>query len=237
MSNLESEAPGLLRVRENETLRTKTLKVLREAVLSGHFQPGHRLVERDLCEQTGVSRSSVREALRHLESEGLVESRGTRGMFVASLTIAAAMEIYEVRVALESEAARHFTARATATELRRIERTYASMANAGGRDADAYRKQTDLFFDELFAGAHNATAEGIMQSLRARISFVRATTTRLSPPARRKGSIAQMGEIVEALKARDGERAADACRRFIARSAGFAAECLEAGEPASKQVA
>jgi DNA-binding GntR family transcriptional regulator len=201
---------GLLRVQENQTIREKTLKVLREAILSEHFRPGQRLVERDLCEQTGVSRSSVREALRHLESEGLVEAKGPRGMFVASLTPTAALQIYEVRAALEAEAARHFADRATPDELHALERVYTAMVKSGGRDAEAYRRATDHFFELLWA----------------RINFLRATTTRLSPLPRRKASIEQMREIVDALHDRDGDRAAECCRRFVARSARFAAECL-----------
>jgi len=228
---------GKLLVPESETLRARTVKVLREAVLSLHFQPGQRLVERDLCEQTGVSRSSVREALRHLESEGLVESRGTRGMFVTELTAEAAMEIYEVRTALEAEAARHFADRATAAELKQLEKAYAEMRKTGGRDAEAYRRQTDLFFELLFAGAHNRTAEAIMRSLRARISYLRATTTRLAPQPRRRESINEMAAIVQALRARDAERAACACRSFVARSARFAAECLAAERPAHRDAA
>jgi DNA-binding GntR family transcriptional regulator len=226
MPEAERQQAGLLRVQENQTIREKTLKVLREAILSEHFRPGQRLVERDLCEQTGVSRSSVREALRHLESEGLVEARGPRGMFVASLTQAAAMQIYEVRAALEAEAARHFAKRATADELKELERVHTAMVKSGGRDAEAYRKATDRFFELLFIGARNQIAETIMRSLWARINFLRATTTRLSPHPRRKASIEQMREIVDALRDHDGDRAAEACRRFVARSASFAAECL-----------
>src|SRR5687767_4159664 len=59
--------------RELPTLRDLTTDKLREAIMAQRFKPGQHLVERDLCEQTGVSRSSVREALRHLEAEGLVE--------------------------------------------------------------------------------------------------------------------------------------------------------------------
>ena len=66
-----------LRVIQNTpTLREMTADRLREAIFTMHFKPNDRLVERDLCDQTGVSRTCVREALRHLESEGLVESRG-----------------------------------------------------------------------------------------------------------------------------------------------------------------
>src|SRR5262245_15967672 len=88
-------------VRDRPTLRELTAEKLRDAILSSRLQPGQRLVERDLCEQTGVSRSSVREALRHLEAEGLIERQGPRGLFVASITPEEARQIYEVRAAIE----------------------------------------------------------------------------------------------------------------------------------------
>ena len=81
-------------VRDAPTLRELTTAKLREAILSLHFKPDQHLVERELCEQTGVSRTSVREALRQLEAEGLVERRGHRGLFVASVTAEEARQIY-----------------------------------------------------------------------------------------------------------------------------------------------
>jgi DNA-binding GntR family transcriptional regulator len=60
-------------------LRELTLDKVREAIVSGYFKPGHRLVERDLCAQLGVSRTIVREVLRHLESEGLVANLVNNG--------------------------------------------------------------------------------------------------------------------------------------------------------------
>lgn len=94
----------LLRVqREAESLAERTARTLREGIMSGHLAPGQRLIERDLCERTGVSRSSIREALRFLESEGLVERRGHLGMHVTQLDRSLAKEIYEVRAALEAD--------------------------------------------------------------------------------------------------------------------------------------
>jgi DNA-binding GntR family transcriptional regulator len=215
-----------LSVAKSETLRRKTLNVLRDAIISGHFTPGQKLVERDLCAQTGVSRSSLREALRHLESEGLVESRETKGLFVASLTLEVALEIYEVRAALESEAARHFAKRATDAELDELEATFALMKNTPIQDRGAFLEASDRFYEILFAGARNSTANHLMQSLRARISLLRATTTRRAPAERREGTVELMSRILEALKKRDGEAAARACRALIGRSAQFAAECL-----------
>lgn len=215
-----------LRVDENTMLREKTSKVLRDAIISGLFKPGVRLVERDLVQTTGVSRSSVREALRYLESEGLVESRGIKGVFVRILTPDAAAEIYEVRGSLESDAAKHFCERATDAEVEAIVAAYNVVRRAAGQDPQAYRKATDRFFEVLFSGAKNSTAESLMHSLRARISFLRQITTNVSTPERSQGSVEQMGNIVKALISRDGEAAALECRRFVARSARFAAEVL-----------
>ena len=92
--------------RPTKTLRELTLDKVRNAIVTGHFRPGDRLVERDLCSQLGVSRTVVREVLRHLETEGLVVNPPTRGPMVASLDIGEARQIYEIRGALEGMAAK-----------------------------------------------------------------------------------------------------------------------------------
>ena len=213
--------------RDYEPLRGRTLKALRQAILTHHLSPGQRLVERDLCEQTGVSRSSVREALRHLESEGLVESRGTKGMFVSVLTRAQAMEIYEVRAALESEAARLFAVRANEAHIRALRKSFDQISKVAFKDPAAYTAEIDNFIEILFSGAGNATAHRLIQSLRARINQLRLTTIRAAPKERVVGSLAQMEKIVVAVEKRDGAAAADACRGFVARSAEFAAATLK----------
>jgi len=86
-------ASGMRVVRNTVTLRQQVLEVLRNGILSFQFKPGDRLIERELCEMTGVSRTSVREALRHLESEGLVQNLPNKGPMVATVTAAEAREI------------------------------------------------------------------------------------------------------------------------------------------------
>ena len=78
---------------------------LRGAIASGRFQPGQRLVERELCELVGVGRTSIREALRQLEAEGLVHSIPNRGPVVSTISVAEARELYAVRALLEGDAA------------------------------------------------------------------------------------------------------------------------------------
>src|SRR5690606_38258491 len=92
-------------------LRHQVIESIRNAIVTGHFKPGERLLERRLCEMTGVSRTLVREALRQLESEGLIEVVAHRGPKVAVLKPDMAKDIYLVRAKLEGLAAALFARR------------------------------------------------------------------------------------------------------------------------------
>src|SRR5208282_6157425 len=90
------------------TTRERTVAALRQSILDLHFEPGQRLIERELCEMTGVSRTSLREAIRYLEAEGLVQTIPNRGMVVATVTLEDARQIYQLRGAIEALACRLF---------------------------------------------------------------------------------------------------------------------------------
>ena len=217
--------------RDTPTLRELTTAKLRDAILSLHFKPDQHLVERDLCEKTGVSRTSVREALRQLEAEGLVERRGNRGLFVTSVTAEEAQQIYEVRAALESEMARLFAERADAQDLQALEGAFRQLAKAGQRDnVPAYVSAYDRFYDVLLQGSGNELARRLLRTLRARITYLRTITTQQADTAYRKHTIELMGQILEAALARNGEHLARRCRSFVERSAKFANAVLR-GKP------
>ena len=104
-----------------QTLRELVLEKMRGAILSGRFKSGERLVERTLCDQLGVSRSVVREVIRYLEAEGLVESMPNKGPMVARMDWDQARQIYDIRLLLEQSAAAACAATAgdaTKTSLR-----------------------------------------------------------------------------------------------------------------------
>lgn len=90
---------------------------LKHAIISGVFPPEKLLVERELCELLGISRTPVREALRRLSSEGLVESHPGRGMFVTRLSVKDTLELYELKEALERMAVRLCIQRMTEEDL------------------------------------------------------------------------------------------------------------------------
>jgi DNA-binding GntR family transcriptional regulator len=84
-------------VRKSATLRLLVEDKLRSAIATGRFKPGQRLIERELCELTGVGRTSIREALRQLEAEGLVTTIPHRGPSVSTISLDEARQLYSVR--------------------------------------------------------------------------------------------------------------------------------------------
>ncbi|MGY1704520.1 GntR family transcriptional regulator [Geodermatophilus sp. SYSU D00697] len=133
---------------DRSTLRERALEVLRSAVLSGRYRPGDHLGEVELASSLGVSRGTVREALRHLQQEGLVTA-GNRGMLrVNSLTSAEVQELFQVRAALEGLAVRQVIAsprrEAAVSALRE------ALERIAAEDADSpARIEADLAFHLL----------------------------------------------------------------------------------------
>ena len=95
-----------LRIEDVPTVRAMVARKLREAIMSGTLKPGQRLVERELCELTGVSRPSIREALRLLEADGLVNTVPHRGPMVSTISLEEAKQLYAARAVLEGFAGR-----------------------------------------------------------------------------------------------------------------------------------
>ncbi|MGE5574302.1 MAG: GntR family transcriptional regulator [Bacteroidota bacterium] len=105
----EDVSPDFLSLDSREIRQTISERVyerLRKAIVEGHFAPGERLIQDRLAEQMGVSRSPVREAIRRLESEGLVEVAPVRGVTVINMSIDEAVGLYDLREVLEGLAAR-----------------------------------------------------------------------------------------------------------------------------------
>src|SRR5689334_11803224 len=160
---------SLLVKRNNVTLRQQVLDVLRNAILESRFKPGDRLIERELCELTGVSRTSVREALRHLESEGLVRNIPNKGPTVATVGLDEAQQIYEMREALEGQAGRLFAQRAPASAVSRLieanERLELAFKSA---DIQKIVGETTHFYDVFLEGCGNDLIRDAIRSLNAR---------------------------------------------------------------------
>lgn len=202
-------------------------RTLRQAVLTLRLPPGARLVERELVNRLGVSRTGVRAALQALESEGLVV-RGRRGVFaVAAISVAEAQQIYEVRAALEPAMARLFVARANPAQLAALAAAVTrAEAAAHSENGPAYVEAFAAFYAALLAGSGNDVARRILETLNARISYLRHLTTQRAPLPRQLHTVTLLRGILTALQAGDAGLAARRCRAFVVRSARFALDVL-----------
>ncbi|WP_431323364.1 GntR family transcriptional regulator [Rhizobium sp. YTU87027] len=213
--------------RPAKTLRELALDKMRDSIVNGYFRPGDRLVERDLCAQLGVSRTIVREVLRHLESEGLVSNQPNKGPIVAMLDLEEAKQIYEIRGALEGMAARLCAergdkkiAQALDKSLNGIRKSYAE------KDMPGVLAHTSAFYQTLFSKVDRHVAWGVVNLLTVRINHLRSMT--IKTPNRDSDGPAQMEKIVDAIRRGDGQAAYQAATDHVARACAIAEEVLSA---------
>ena len=200
-------------------LREQVLDRLRQAIVEQKLPPGHRLIERELVEQIGVSRTTVREVLRELAAEGLVKTIPQKGAVVAVPSAQEAAELYEVRAALEALAARRFVAHATPADLAQLREAFAEIERVthDGGDIRAMLAAKDRFYDVLLRGCGNGAVHEILAGLKARVALLR--TASLSQPGRAAKSVDEIRAIVDAVEARDADAAARACAAHVERAA------------------
>jgi DNA-binding GntR family transcriptional regulator len=201
---------SLLKIeRSAKTLRELTLDKLRGAIVQGYFKPGDRLVERTLCDELGVSRTVVREVLRHLETEGLVEIIAHQGPIVARLDVEQVGEIYELRGLLEAHAARACAEHSTPELVARLREIRREIEDAfETKDLPRVLEYTERFYEAMFDGANKPMAHDVVKSLNARINRLRALT--IAVPGRGGESNREMNALLDAIERRDGDAAAAA---------------------------
>lgn len=207
--------------RPDSSVLDKVVVAVREAIASGALAPGRRLTERELMELTGVSRTSIREAVRRLQSLGLMETTPTRGVRVAVLGKAEVQHIFEVRDALEPAAAELFVYRATDEEVEEL------AAQVVPPDAELQRRLDAVWrFDEILrTGCRNPLLQAILEPLHARIHALRRLS--LTIPGRQDASTQEYLELVAAVRDRSPERAAEAAHRHVRAACQAALEAID----------
>jgi DNA-binding GntR family transcriptional regulator len=209
------------------------LERMRGAILDARFAAGARLVERDLVKQLGVSRSVVREVIRHLESEGLVQSIPHQGPIVARLDADTAAQIYEIRAALEAAAAAAAAEKATELDVARMDKALAEIGESYAvGDYKAVLEATTRFYEIMFRIGGKTVSWEMVQRLNGRISRLRAMT--IASADRNRTGPAQMRMIVDAIRNRDATAASRACTEHVRRAAAIAAALLANPETSLK---
>ena len=187
-------------------VRSQVVEMLRGAITGGQFAPGERLVETDLSDLMGVSRPSLREALRQLESEGLIVTVPNRGPTVSLLSAQDVASIYEVRGALEALAAQLFAATASEDEVKELDRRVDDLEHAyNSEDLEKIVVAKQCFYDVLLAGSGNSMLPSLLRTMNARVTQLRRVS--LSSPQRGTVSLREIRAVVRAIKRRDPDGA------------------------------
>jgi len=207
-------------------VRNQTIQNLRKAIVDGWFKPGQRLIERELCQLMGVSRTSVREALRHLEADGLIKVIPNRGTVVAVINVAEAREIYQIREVLEGLAIRLFAEHAETSQVADLVHAVEILKKSclKGEIKNIIKAKND-FYNIIFEGCGNKLAHSFIKSLFIRIGFLRSLS--LSLPGRPMESLQEIKLIVRAIEQRDPSAAETACRIHVKKAESNAIEVLQ----------
>ncbi len=195
-------------------VREATYEKLKRSLIEGVLNPGERLSEIELAERLGVSRTPVREALMRLAQEGLVELQPGRGAWVRELTPEEVREVYEVRAALEAEAARLAAERATEADLDALIAAEEALRRLPRTDVAAQTRADARFHARLVATSKNRELERLFHQLDAKLALARRFS---SDENQSPKTLAEHRAIVAAIRDRDPERAAAAARDHIER--------------------
>lgn len=219
--NLKIENPPV-------TLRELCLDKVRNAIIAGYFPSGKRLVERTLCEELGVSRSVVREVIRYLEAEGLVEILPNKGPIVSLLNWDIASQIYEIRLLLEQSAVVDCTKNLDEKTAEKLKLLLEDLKAAfAADDINLIIATSTRLYETIFTTANHHIAWEVVQRLNGRISRLRAMT--MKSTKREISGYQRIKNMCEAIYLhKDPEKAKQAVAEHIAEAAAVAKNILDA---------
>jgi DNA-binding GntR family transcriptional regulator len=221
-----TELKSTLRIDDVPTVRAIVAQKLREAIMSGNLKPGQRLVERELCEMMGVSRPSIREALRLLEADGLVNTVPHRGPMVSTISLEEARQLYAARAVLEGFAGRECARLHDPDVVRKIGEALGRLKIAlAESDMIAVLEAKTDFYAALIGGCQNAFIERMLKPLHDRITLLRITS--MSHPKRVNKSLREVTAIWRAIQSGDEDLAERCCVDHIKAAAVAALDMIE----------
>lgn len=212
-------------------LRHQVLEFLRQSIISGRLAPGSRLVERELIEMMDVSRTVIREALRQLETEGLVATIANKGPVVRELSASEAKDLYAIREVLIGLAARLFVLNAKQDQVGSLRTALEDVARcyANGDPAKILHAKNS-FYDALVTGAGSKSLSSMISILHARIWRWRALglTHPKRSPKRSRESVTTLRAMFAAIKAQNSVLAEKLAREETAQAAAEVMRLLSA---------
>jgi GntR family transcriptional regulator, trigonelline degradation regulator len=216
----QTQHPGVISAIQKSPapLRRQVLDELRQSIISGRLEPGARLVERELVGMMGVSRTVIREALRQLETEGLVAIIPNKGPVVRKLSLEEARDLYSIRAVLEGLAARLFVENGDNAHVEKLEQALEDTAEAyWGGDPGRILETKNRFsmIGLLHMRIRRWRALGLGHPKRS--------------PERSKESIDGLWDVLEAIRERDADLAERTMRDEVRRASAEVMRLLADG--------
>jgi DNA-binding GntR family transcriptional regulator len=185
---------------------------IKEAILDGTLEPGNPLVESQIAEWCGVSRTPVREALTRLEQDGLVQ-RGDRGLVVRDRSPEEILDIYETRIVLEVTAARTAAERHTSFDRVRLEKLLRAAEKASPDNPGEMARRNREFHQGIWKASHNESLVDLLTRLNLHLGRYPATT--LAYPGRWEKGLKEHQCLVDAILSGDADRAVEVAREHF----------------------
>lgn len=217
-------------------LRDVVVDNIRQAIISGEFPAGMRLMELQLAEEMGVSRTPVREAIRKMELEGLVVMIPRRGAYVADISIKDINEVYEIRTALDVLAAGLAAERIDDDEIKQMKELLdADKPLVAAKDYPRIIENDTAFHDVIYKASRNKRCMNIISNLREQITAIRGRS--MPYPGRLETMLKEHENIYEAIAQRSVDKAQKAVRTHMENAERTLLKVIEANEKASEEKA
>jgi len=196
---------------QNRSLVEVIFRQMEEMILSGTIQPGERINESRIATLLGVSRAPIREALRLLASNGILEIRANRGMFVRDIKAQEVDELYDIRAALDALAGERAAASFREEQRASLDKWMGEMAlHVEANDVEAYYRANINFHTAIVEIAGNENLLSIYEGIRKRMSLFRKAS--LSLPGQLSISLQKHQQILDAITSKDPAKAGNVLR-------------------------
>lgn len=204
---------------EKTGITLQVTKAIRQAIITGEYKPGQKLSEYTLSERYEISRTPVREALKHLNLEGLVEIVPRVGTYVSKPSYETLNELFTIKEVLEGLAARLLAENRDENIINQLEESCEDMKLAYKEtDYKVFSEANDKFHQLIHLGSKNDQLSSFLKILINQVSYNRYVYLSIKRPGRFKDSLEEHKEVLEAIKKGNGERAETLMRKHVKTS-------------------
>lgn len=187
---------------ENKSLTTVIFEKIRDDILNGKYKKGEKIVEAKLAEEFNVSRTPVREALKQLELDDLVENIPNRGVVVKGISKQDIIDIFTIRLAIEGIAVEWAIERMDHVDLQKIKEIYELMEfYTFKKDIEKFAELNTKFHEAIYKATKSRYLENVLKNYQVFMKVVRYQS--LEKPGRLEGALMEHKRILEALSSKD----------------------------------